>query len=509
MKVLSNKEMKDLESTAINTIGIPSICLMENAGRIVAEYTKEYLLMNNKVNALVICGKGNNGGDGYVAARYLYNSGFDVKVFITTSSAAITGDAKKNLDIIMNMGIFVAEIIQKEQIKLLEKNIMDCDIIIDAIYGTGLSGEICGTTKEIIDIINKSGKYIISADIPSGINGDTGHIEGCAVKANKTITMGFIKKGLTIYPGVEYSGDIVIADIGIPKNIIEQYKNTYNIITHEDVKITKRNRNTHKGDYGKLLIIAGSKNMTGAAALCAMSAIKTGCGIVRLAVPQKIQPVLQGSLKEIITYGIKDKDGIFYKDSVDEILEISKDADVVAIGPGLTNCSDIKEFVENIIISIDKPLVIDADALNVLSSIIDIIKGRDIILTPHLGEMSRLIGITIDEIKNDIFGVTQYFINKYKVTLVLKGSRTVIGNSDSGIYINNTGNPGMATAGSGDVLTGMISSFLAQGLSNIKAAIYGAYYHGKAGDLASYKYGEYSLTASNIIEYIHEAIKSG
>jgi NAD(P)H-hydrate epimerase len=509
MVILSVKEMKDIESTAINSLGIPSICLMENAGRMVAERAKEYLNERCMKNVLIISGKGNNGGDGYVAARYLHNNGYDVKVFLTSNSALITGDAKKNLDIIMNMGIFVAEIIQKEQLKFLEKNLKECDLIIDAIYGIGLRGEISGNTKEIIDMLNQSNKHIISVDVPSGINADTGHMESCGVKACETVTMQYIKKGLVVYPGVEYCGEITVADIGIPKDIIEQYRNKYNIITKQDVRIKERDKNTHKGDYGKVLIVAGSKNMTGAAYLCAQSAIKTGCGLVRLAVPKAIQHILQGGLSEIITHGIKDEDGTFFSESAEEVMALASDCDVIAIGPGITNSERIRAFLKRIINSINKPMVIDADGLNALCGSLDIITGKDLILTPHYGEMSRLSGINIDDIKNNTLKSVSDFVDRYMVTLVLKGSRTVIGNKAKGIYINKTGNPGMATAGSGDVLTGMIASFMAQGYDCVDAAKYGVYYHGKAGDMAEEKYGELSLTASNIIEFIHEALKTG
>jgi NAD(P)H-hydrate epimerase len=279
------------------------------------------------------------------------------------------------------------------------------------------------------------------------------------------------------------------------------------MISQDDVILPKRYKNTHKGDYGKLLIVAGSKDMTGAAALCAMSAIKTGCGIVKLAVPKAIQGIMQSSLKEIITYGLDDKDGAFYLGSVGEVLKLANTVDAVAIGPGLTNSSNVKEFVKEVILKLEKPLVLDADALNAISDSVDMIIGKDVILTPHMGEMSRLLGVSVDDINNNIYATVEKFISKYKATLVLKSSRTVIGNDTEGIYINCTGNPGMATAGSGDVLTGMISSFLVQGLKGVKAAIYGVYYHGKAGDMASEKYGEYGLTATNILEYIPYAMK--
>lgn len=506
MRILSTKEMRKIESDAINKIGIPSICLMESAGKDVAYKVKDYIIKKDKSSILIVCGKGNNGGDGYVIARYLHNFGFDVRVFILTDSALIKGDAKINLNIIKNMGIFVAEILEMKQIKFFEKNIKECDVVIDAIYGTGLNGEVVGIAKEIINIINESEKYVISVDIPSGINGDTGHIQGIAVKANETMTMQFIKKGLVVYPGAEYAGKIEIAEIGIQNDLMDKCKNSYNLITDEDVILKKRARNTHKGDYGKILIVAGSKNMTGAAALCALSAIKTGCGIVRLACPRSIQVILQSQLKEVITYGLKDNDGILIKDAAEEILRLSDDYDAVAIGPGLSNNNETTEIMNNVISNIKKPLVIDADGLNAISSNVEIVKDKEIIMTPHVGEMSRLTGISIPDIKNNIFDVAEDFINKYNVTIVLKDSRTVIGSKTNGIYINNTGNPGMATAGSGDVLTGMIVSFLGQGFSLIDAAVYGVYYHGKAGDLAARKYGEYGLISSNIIEFIHESL---
>lgn len=507
MKIVSNGEMREIESIAINTVGLPSVCLMENAGRSVAEHAAEYLFSCKRKNVVILCGKGNNGGDGFVAARYLLNKGFDVKVFVVSSIGLISGDAKKNLDIIINMGIYVAEILQKEQLKFFEKSIKESDLVIDALYGTGLDREVSGISKDAIDIVNGSGKYVISVDIPSGINGDNGKVEGCAVKANVTVTMQFMKKGIAVYPGVDYAGKVVVADIGIPHNLVDNIKCRYNMISQDDVALPKRARNTHKGDYGKLLIVAGSKNMTGAAALCAMSAIKTGCGIVKLAVPKAIQGIMQSSLREIITYGLDDKDGAFYLGSVDEVLKLANTVDAVAIGPGLTNSCDVREFVKEVISRLEKPLVLDADALNAISDSVDMIIGKDVILTPHIGEMSRLSGSSVDEINDNIYETVEKFISKYKATLVLKGSRTVIGNDTEGIYINCTGNPGMATAGSGDVLTGMISSFLVQGLKGVKAAIYGVYYHGKAGDMASERYGEYGLTATNILEYIPYAMK--
>lgn len=406
-------------------------------------------------------------------ARNLYNWGADVKVFLTTSIGAISGDAKVNLDAILNMGIYVAEITQREHLKFLEKAIKESDVIVDAIYGIGLKGRITGIVKDIIEMINQANKIVVSVDIPSGLNADTGKIEGCAIKASKTVTMQFVKPGLLVYPGVDYAGEVRVAEIGIPCRLAAEIGYDYNLVTSEDVKLPKRLGDTHKGDYGKALIIAGSKNMTGAAYLCAKSAIKTGCGLVKLAVPQSAQSVIQGALYEVITYGLEEKNGILSYNALSSVLKLIDESDVIAIGPGLTHDKDISQLVYDIVKNVDKPVVLDADALNALVGRLEVIQGKRIILTPHYGEMSRLTGLTTDEIKNNLFEVAKTFIDRYKVTLVLKGAKTVIATKEGSIYINSTGNPGMATAGSGDVLTGMITLFWLKGLAKKKRQFMG------------------------------------
>lgn len=501
--------MREVEKLAIEKLGVPSICLMENAGRETALEVKKILEDNTLNSVVIIAGKGNNGGDGYVVARNLYNWGVDVKVFLIASFGAISGDAKANLEIIQNMGIYVAEITQREHLKFLEKTIKDCDVIVDAIYGTGLKGEVTGLAKEVIEMINQSDKIVVSIDIPSGLNADTGKAEGCAVKATKTVTMQFLKPGLLVYPGVDYAGEVRVAEIGIPYRLALEVGYNYNYVVLEEVRLPKRYENTHKGDYGKVLIVAGSKNMTGAAYMAAKSAIKTGCGLVKLAVPKSVQPVLQSGLYEVITYGLEEQEGILSYNALSKILELTEESDIVAIGPGLTHEGDISQLVYDIVKNTDKSMVLDADALNTLVGRLEVIKGKNVILTPHYGEMSRLTGLKINEIKNNLFEVVKTFTERYKVTLVLKGAKTVIATEHGSIYINSTGNSGMATAGSGDVLTGMIASFLAQGFSKEKAAIYGVFYHGKAGDIAKEYLGEYGMTAMNILESIPEALKCG
>ncbi|ADD03100.1 carbohydrate kinase, YjeF related protein [Thermoanaerobacter italicus Ab9] len=508
MIVLTSKQMREVEKIAIEKIGIPSICLMENAGRETALEVKKILEEKNLNSVIIISGKGNNGGDGYVVARNLYNWGVDVKVFLTTSIGAISGDAKVNLDAILNMGIYVAEITQREHLKFLEKAIKESNVIVDAIYGIGLKGRITGIVKDIIEMINQANKIVVSVDIPSGLNADTGKIEGCAIKASKTVTMQFVKPGLLVYPGVDYAGEVRVAEIGIPYRLAAEIGKIY-LVTSEDVKLPKRLGDTHKGNYGKALIIAGSKNMTGAAYLCAKGAIKTGCGLVKLAVPQSAQSVIQGALYEVITYGLEEKNGILSYNALSSVLKLIDESDVIAIGPGLTHDKDISQLVYDIVKNIDKPVVLDADALNALVGRLEVIQGKRIILTPHYGEMSRLTGLGTDEIKNNLFEVAKTFIDRYKVTLVLKGAKTVIATKEGSIYINSTGNPGMATAGSGDVLTGMITAFLAQGFSEEKAAIHGVFYHGKAGDIAREYVGEYGMTAMDILENIPDALKCG
>ncbi|MGB9808729.1 MAG: NAD(P)H-hydrate dehydratase, partial [Caldanaerobacter sp.] len=404
---------------------------------------------------------------------------------------------------------YVAEINQKEHLKFLEKSLKDTDVIIDAIYGTGLKGEITGIAREVIELINQSEKFTVAVDVPSGLNADTGRIEGVAVRADVTITMHFLKPGLLVYPGLKYAGEVIIADIGIPSNLALDVRPSCYYILQQDVLLKQRKPDSHKGDFGKVLIIAGSKNMAGAAFMAAKSAIVTGSGLVRLAVPSCIQPVLQGALPEAIVYGIEERNGILSREALVKLFEIAEDSDAVAIGPGLTHEGEIPEVVEEIVKNVKKPLVLDADALNALAGRLEVIKGRKLVITPHYGEMARLTGLKIDDIKNNLFEVARTFVKMYGVTLVLKGARTVIAGRDGRLYINSTGNVGMATGGSGDVLTGMIVSFLGQGFGEDDAAIHGVFYHGKAGDIAKEQKGEYGMTALDIISFIPESLRKG
>ncbi|AAM25329.1 NAD(P)H-hydrate epimerase [Caldanaerobacter subterraneus subsp. tengcongensis MB4] len=509
MIVLTSQQMREVERIAIEKMGIPSICLMENAGKEVAWEVKRVMEENGLSSAVVIAGRGNNGGDGYVVARNLYNWGIDVKVFVIGSIGSISGDARVNLEAIRNLGIYVAEVTQKEHLKFLEKTLKDSDLVVDAIYGTGLRGEVTGLAKEVIELINQSEKFVVAVDIPSGLNADTGRVEGAAVKARITITMHFLKPGLLIYPGIEYAGEVKIADIGIPSRLAAEVRPSYHYVVSQDVALKSRNPDTHKGDYGKVLIVAGSRSMTGAAFMAAKSAVKTGSGLVRLAVPLSIQPVIQSALYEAIIYGLNEEGGVISYKSLSQIFELIEQSDAVAIGPGLTHEGEVSKLIEDVIRNTEKPLVLDADALNALVGRLEVVKGKRVILTPHYGEMARLTGLKVEDIKNNIFEVARSFVRRYEVTLVLKGARTVIATRDGSIYINSTGNAGMATGGSGDVLTGMIVSLLGQGFEEEKAAVYGVFYHGKAGDVAKKSKGEYGMTAVDILESIPEALSEG
>lgn len=511
MKVVTSELMKKIDRYAIDEVGIPGVVLMENAARAVFNEMVRFRDVRKRRIA-VFCGKGNNGGDALALSRYLYEEGIDVKVFILGLESMFSGEAKINLNIAKNMGINVVELYQRDQLKFLERNIKEYDVIIDGIFGTGLKGDVSGIVAEVIDIINKSGAYIYAIDIPSGINADTGEVMGIAVKANKTVTFQFPKIGQLLYPGRDYVGDLVVREIGIPKKVLEVFDIKTEIITGDLVSkfIKPRHPNTHKGDYGKVLIIAGSSGMLGAAVLCSMAALKAGSGLAYLAVPESLIKIIETKLTEVIKKPLKDwNKGSLSKEALPQILELAEDMDVLAMGPGLSADENITEIVAEVVRYSKVPLVIDADGINALSKDLEILKEArvPIVLTPHPGEMSRLLKMDTRQILKDPIQYAKSFSKEYNVIVVLKGSRTVIALPDGRIYININGNPGMATAGSGDVLTGIIASLIGQGLKPEEAAISGVYVHGFSGDLAKIEKGEYGIIASDILNMVPYAIK--
>jgi hydroxyethylthiazole kinase-like uncharacterized protein yjeF len=503
MKVVNAEEMGLIDNLTIRKYGIPSLQLMERAGRAVALRVREDF---GKGNIVILVGPGNNGGDGLVAARYLKRYKFKVKVYLLFEEKNMSEDARVQLERIKKSRIpyvFSREIHNEE---------LKDAIIIDALFGTGLKREISGRIAELIETINNSGNPVVAVDIPSGISSDDGSIMGKAIKADLTVTFGLPKRGHLLYPGSEYTGRLYVEDIGFPEELIKSKDLRVELLEKEFVKnlIPQRKRYSHKGTYGHLLIIAGSRGKTGACLLAARAALRTGAGLVTVGVPESLLQVFESRVTDEMCLGLPDRgDGLLKKDAIDLILEfIKKPGRVIAIGPGIGVSEDTKVIIKELIEQTEVPMVIDADGINCLQGMAEILKNKkgDIVLTPHPGEMARLTGLQIEEIERRRIDLPQELSLKYGATIVLKGVPTVIGHNGNS-YVNPTGNPGMAKAGSGDVLTGIIGGLMAQGLTGLDSAILGVYLHGLAGDIGASHKGGHSLLASDIIEYIPDAFK--
>jgi hydroxyethylthiazole kinase-like uncharacterized protein yjeF len=510
MKVATSEQMRNIDREAVELYGMPSIVLMENAGIAVSRHIANSISDGGKV--CIICGKGNNGGDGFTAARHLFKKNVKIVVYLAGDEDRLKGDALINYNIIKKMGLNIKHIISDDDILNLIDDLRDSNIVVDALLGTGLRGNVSGIYARIIDIINEHGQNVMSVDMPSGIDSDTGAILGKGVMADSTITLALPKAGLYIYPGAEYAGKVFIEDISIPESLIEKQNLHINILSASSIMkmFKKRSPDSNKGTYGRAFIAAGSKDMAGAAVMCIKSALRCGTGIVEAGVPKCIQDTVAPMAMEAIIRGIDEEEGHMANCSIESMLKYINSSTGYAIGPGLTAKRDMTELLKAIISRAEVPGVIDADGLNILAQDIKMLYNAKsaIIVTPHPGEAARLLGRTVKEIQSDRIGWAKRLSEGYGVVAVLKGANTIISSPDGEVFINTTGNPGMAKGGAGDILTGMIVSFLAQGFSPIDAAKCGVYLHGLSGDMASERLGEYGMKAGDIIDFIPAAIKS-
>ena len=499
-KICLAHEIRECDRMAADNFSMPSVLLMENAAIAVVKRIEECFEIKNLKTA-IFCGKGNNGGDGLAIARLLSIKGAKVCVFFT-SGTEYSGDALINLKIAKCMDIDMHDCIS-------DCDISSFDIVIDAILGTGIKGEVYSCVSEIIENINNNSKYTVAVDIPSGINSDSGEVCGTAIKANETVTFAAYKRGMFLFPGCEYCGKITVSDISMPRELLCNIN--VQLTDKEFVRelIGKRSKNTHKGNYGRILIIGGSTGLTGAAYLASMGALKSGGGLITLGICESLNPIMEQKLTEVMTLPLKESNGHLSADSYETISKLINRCNCVLFGPGLGISRDIQILLKNILRESRVPVIIDADGINALSRDKSILEecNCSVILTPHAGEMSRLTGKSIEEIENNRFETSLETAEELGATIILKGHHTIVTGANGMQYINNTGNPGMATGGSGDVLAGMISAFAARGIQEEKAAAAAVYLHGLAGDIARDKFGEESLTPSDIIENISKAIK--
>jgi len=511
MRVLNSAQMREADRRTIDEIGIPSLVLMENAGRqvVAAMEAMHGELLERQV--AVLCGHGNNGGDGFVVARTLMQRGVSVSVFLMGRVADVRGDARVNLEILGRLGVTVVEIGDSQAWELHFSEVRDCSIIVDAIFGTGLNAPVAGLIESVIADVNAAGITVVSVDVPSGLSADAVERIGESIEADTTVTLGAPKLPLILPPGEHRAGDIVIADIGIPADVIEGLEGPrIALLTRHGMRdlITPRVPESHKGDYGRVLIVAGSRGKTGAAHLAAVGALRSGAGLVTVATPAGCQAVVATMGPEYMTEPLAEtEDGGIDPECVDRVLEMARD--VIALGPGLGQAPATQNFVRSLVDRASMPLVIDADGLNAFGANPDRLagrEGRDVIITPHPGEMARLVGMSTDEVQASRLEIARNFAAAHRVYVVLKGHRTLIATPDERIFINPTGNPGMATGGTGDVLTGMIAAWLAQLLDAEAACKIAVYLHGMAGDLAEADEGEVALTSSDLASHIGAAI---
>lgn len=509
LKIAVSGQMRKIDKDAEDIYGIPGIILMENAGIKVFKHIVDAGGAEGKV--CFICGTGNNGGDGFVAARHLSFINKDITINVIGDEARIKGDAALNCGILKKMGLSVKHITDEGGLEDLACDIKESSIIVDGIFGTGMKGEVQGLNKDVIDSINRSSKYVISIDIPSGIDSDRGNLMGAGVRADRTVTLALPKVGLYMYPGADYAGEIMVEDISIPWELVLRQGIDINLLKREDITLLfkRRERDSNKGTYGRAYILGGSGDMMGAALMCIQGALRSGAGLVEAGVPQSIRSMAAPMAPEAIVRGLEEIDGVVSPASIEDILDGINRSTAFAVGPGLSRAQGLLGLMREILEKAVVPGVIDADGLNIISENTDILIGKrsSLIVTPHPGEMARLLHSDVKTVQKDRIKCSRDFAAKYGVVTVLKGAHSIAASPSGEVFINTTGNPGMAKGGLGDVLTGMIVSFLAQGFEIFEAAKAGIYLHGLAGDMASRRFGEYGMKAGDVIDTIPQAIK--
>lgn len=504
MLLVSAAEMRALDRATIEGHGTPGHVLMERAG---AGATRMLLRVFPRLrrgrHAIIFAGKGNNGGDGFVMARLLRKRGVRTSVVLLGRAADVTGDAQRNLRTYVRERGEMKEVTAATQLRQAAAALQKADVVVDAIFGTGLNSEVRGVQRAAIELINTAGVPVFAVDIPSGLDADTGQPLGICVQATATATFGFAKVGQILFPGALHVGRLEVIDIGLAPQAVAQHRPQAECMEPADLVplLPVRQADAHKGNCGHLLVIAGGFGKTGAAQLVARAAQRIGSGLVTLVGPASLYPVYAAGVLETMTEVLPDRDGqILFDES--RLRELSEGKAAVAIGPGIGTHDDALRIVEWLLKRADLPVVLDADALTCVGRDLPMLRRARaaLLLTPHPGEMARLLGVTSGAVQSDRVGTARRFAAEHRCTLVLKGARTVVADPSSFVRINPTGNAGMAAGGMGDVLTGILGGLLAQGLSPTGAARLGTYLHGAAGDQAAAELGEIGLLASDLIE---------
>ncbi len=510
MLVVTAQEMREMDRLTIHEYGVPSLELMERAGEGVARAILERFGRAAKKGVLIVAGKGNNGGDGLVIARYLKRKRIPCEVILLSRKEELSPDAAHNLKAYRKIQ---GKIFEEAggSLELLARKLRGKGLVVDAILGTGLTKEVRGSYAETITLVNSCGLPVVAVDIPSGLDSDFGRPMGSAIQAEMTVTLGYPKLGQVTYPGLSYVGDLVVAEIGIHSEAVDKVAPKTEILEEEDIGwlVPVREPDTHKGTYGHLVVIAGSRGKTGAAILACRAALRIGAGLVTLAAPRSLNDVVAGSLVEVMTEPLKNNEREELEPLSDEDWRRFLDKkNALLFGPGIGLGPSARTTLNWLLRNLEMPWVIDADGLNHLAAEVERLRGARTppVLTPHPGEMARLIGKETSAVSRDRVGVARSFAVEHRCFVVLKGARTVMATPEGRVFINPTGNPGMASGGMGDVLAGMLAGLLGQGLEVEDALKLGVYLHGFVADRAAEAKGEIGLIASDVIEGLPEGL---
>lgn len=491
--ITTSAEMQKIDQMTIQGIGIPGMVLMERAAYAMYEQIIERF-PDCKTKICIVAGTGNNGGDGLALGRMLAEEGYSVTIQVVGNPLTASDQFMDQMQILLALGV----------VTVTEADYGEYDVLVDAIFGVGLSREVKGTYGEVIEQMNEARAYKIAVDIPSGVCATSGNVLGVALKCDLTVTFGLLKRGLVLYPGCQYAGEVITAKIGFPKKVIEQYRPTAYTYGEEDLeKLPVRRPDSNKGTYGKVLVVAGNINMAGACYFSSKAAYLCGSGLVQILTPEENRVILQSMIPEAILTTYKEKE-----DAKESLREAMKTCSSIVIGPGMGRTETTKELLELLLEEYEEKLIIDADGCNVLSELEPLLKmtKADVVLTPHMKEATRILNISMEELKENRFSIIEEYAKEHKLTFVLKDARTLISNGTDLTFINTSGNNGMSVGGSGDVLAGMIAGLCAGGMSGMEGAVLGVYCHGLSGDYAKLEKGVYSMMASDLLNHISDAL---
>ena len=508
-KVCSVEEMRWIDEEASKR-GVDHLLLMEDAGTAIFNLIHRVYGVYGK-RFVVVAGTGNNGGDALVAARRLYAYGGQVEVYVVGDPERYRDPARRNYEIALKMGILIRVVKDAEDLHLLEESLQRCDVVVVGLIGIGLKGEVIGLARSVIEAINRSGKPVVSVDIASGIDGNNGLVRGVAVKSTYTVTFGLPKIGNILYPGYHYCGRLYVSRLSYPPDLLGSDR--IQIELNAPVKLPERIRWGHKGTFGKLLVVAGARYYYGAPYYSSYSFLKAGGGYSRLATPKSVVPVIAARCSEVVYHPMEEtEEGTLSLKSYEKILEIIREhgVDIVILGPGVSLHEETQELIRRLTEAIDKPVIVDGDGLTAISRDLDVVKRRKAptILTPHPAEFSRLTGLRVEDIREDPVGCVRRTAKELNSYIVLKGAHSLIAYPDGRVYINMTGNPGMAKAGMGDVLNGTIAAMYGVGLRDPgEATRMGVLVHGLAGDLVADEIGEDGVTPEAVMDKLPEAVK--